>query len=98
MSQKIHIQRGEPHGLVDKFGGLCGLGSVPRYGPTPLIGGHAVVATNIQNVGRLAHMLAQSKSSSAKEKKRYVYRDSQKSVPPAEAFPLSCRSYIKLLC
>ena len=45
-----------------------GLGSVPGHGPTPLGDGRAVVATHIQNRGRLAQMLVQGESSSAKEK------------------------------
>ena len=36
---------------------LGGLGSVPGCGPTPLVSGHAEVATHIQNKGRLAQML-----------------------------------------
>ena len=63
--------RGQLHGLVVKFGALYfgGLGSVPRHGPTPLLGSHAVAATHIQNRGRLAQMLAQGKSSSNKKRK-----------------------------
>ena len=63
-------QEGRPGGLVGKFSALCFsvLGLVPGCGPTPLIGSHAVVATHIQNRGRLATMLAQWESSSAKVK------------------------------
>ena len=50
--------------LTLHFGGL---GSVPGHRPTPLLSGHAVMATHIQNRGRLAQMLAQGKSSSAKK-------------------------------
>ena len=51
--------RHKPCGLVVKFGVLCfgSLGLVPRRGPTRLIGSHAVVATRIQNRGRLAQTL-----------------------------------------
>ena len=45
------------------------LGLVPRWRPTPLGGGHAVVVTHIENRGRLAQMLAQGKSSSSKKRK-----------------------------
>ena len=47
-------------GLVVKFSALSfgSLGSAPIHGPTPLGRGHAVVATRIQNRGRLAQMLA----------------------------------------
>lgn len=53
--------RGQPHGLVVKFGMLCfsSLGSVPQCRLTPLISGHAVVATHIQNRGRWEQKLAQ---------------------------------------
>ena len=54
-----------------KFSMLCfnspGLTPGPR--PTPLMGGHAVAATHIQNRGRLPQILAQGKSSSAKKRK-----------------------------
>ena len=69
---KLKIKRpgGQPRGLVVKFSVLCfgGPGSVPGHRYTPLIGGHAVAATHIQNKnrGRLAQMLAQGESSSAK--------------------------------
>ena len=58
-------------GLVVKFGTLYfgSPGSVPSRGPTPLICGHAVAATHIQNGGRLTQMLAQDKSSSSKRRK-----------------------------
>ena len=71
----IPYVEGWPHGLVVKFGMLCfgGLGSVPRYGPTLLIGSHAMATTHIQNRGRLAQMLAQGKSSSGKKKKSIPY-------------------------
>ena len=59
-----------PHGLVVKFSMLfSGPCSVPGYRPTPLVGGHAVVATHIQNRGRLAWILAQGESSSMKKQK-----------------------------
>ena len=44
------------------------LGFVPRCGPTPLVGGHAVAATHTQNRIRLAQKLTQGESSSAKKK------------------------------
>ena len=49
---KVRIMGGWPHGLVVKFGVLCfgGLGLVPRHGPTPLVGGHAEVATHTKKV------------------------------------------------
>ena len=70
---KIDMTPGQPHGLVVKFGMLCfsSPGLVPRHGPTPLSSGHAVVATHIQNRGRLAQMLAQGESSSGKKKENY---------------------------
>ena len=40
-----------------------------QCGPTPLVS-HAVVVTHIQSRGRLAQMLSQGKSSSAKYNKR----------------------------
>ena len=60
-----------PSGLVIKFSTFHfgGLGLVPGHGLTPLISSHAVVATHVQNRGRLAQMLAQGQSSSAKKKK-----------------------------
>ena len=53
-----------------KFGVCCfgGLGSVPGYGPLPLVSSHVVAVTHIQNRGRLAQMLALGKSFSAKKK------------------------------
>ena len=41
---------GWPHGLVVKFSALCfcDWGSVPRHGPTPFGGSHAVSMTHIQ--------------------------------------------------
>ena len=68
------IFRGQSLGLAVEFGVLRfgGLGSVPGCRPTPLISGHAVVATHIQNRGRLAQMLAQGESS-AKKKMLYSY-------------------------
>ena len=62
--------RGWPYGLVVKFSVLHfgGLGLVPRHRPTPLVSGHAMMMTHIQNRGRLAQMLAQAESSSAKKK------------------------------
>ena len=50
------------------FSSLEFTGSDSRCGPTPLIS-HAVEASHIQSRGRLAQMLAQSKSSSAKKKR-----------------------------
>ena len=52
---RIRNTLGQPHGLVVKFSTLCfgDPGSVPGYGPTSLVGGHAVVVTHIQNRGRL---------------------------------------------
>ena len=60
-----------PYGLVVKFGVLYSgnLGSAPGQGPAPLIGGHAVVVTYIQNRGGLAQVLAQNESSSEEKKK-----------------------------
>ena len=66
---------GQPHGLVVKSSTLCfsGPGSVPRSRLTSHIGGHAMVATHLQNRGRLPQMLAQGDSSSAKMKEtKYV--------------------------
>ena len=64
--------RGQPCGLVVKFRGLyfVSLGLLPRHGPTPLVGGHAVVGTQTQNRGILAQVLAQGESSSAQKKKK----------------------------
>ena len=58
----------QPRGLVVKFGALYfhGPGSDPGCRPTPL-DSHAVAVTHIQNRGRLAQMLAEYKSSSAKK-------------------------------
>ena len=66
---KKHLIGGQPHSLIGKFGALCfgSPGSAPRSGPTPLVSGHAVAATHIQNRGRLAQMLAQGDSSSAQK-------------------------------
>ena len=66
---KKYVNQGQPHGIVVQFSVLCfgGPGLVPGSRPTPLIGGHAMVATHIQNRGRLAQMLAQGESSSAKK-------------------------------
>ena len=60
---------GQPCARVDKFSLLCfgGPGLVPGCGPVPLFGGHVAEMTHIQNRGRLAWMLAQGKSSSAKK-------------------------------
>ena len=62
---------GLPHGLVVKFAALCfgSTGLVSGYGPTPLVGSHAMAAAHIQYRGRLAQMLAQGQSSSSKKKK-----------------------------
>ena len=46
-----------------------GAGSDPGQGPTPLIGGHAVVATHIQSRGKPAQILRQGESSSSKKRK-----------------------------
>ena len=46
--------------------GFGGLGSVPQCGFAPLVGGHAVAATHIPKRGRLAQLLAQGESCSAK--------------------------------
>ena len=61
--------RSQPCGLVVKFNALYSSspGSVPRSRPIPLIGSHAVVATHVQNRGRLEQMLAQGETSSAKK-------------------------------
>ena len=61
---------GQPHGLMGKFSVLhiSSPGSVPGHGPMPLIGGHAVVATHMQNRGRLVQMLAQVQPSSGQKK------------------------------
>ena len=66
---------GQPSGLVVKFGVLCfnSPGSVPGHGPTPLVGGHAVAVTHIQNRGRLAQMLAQGESSSSKKEEDWQW-------------------------
>ena len=65
-------ERSQPRGLVVKFGALHfgSLGLVPGHGSIPLINGHAVAASHIQNRGRLAQMLAQGESSSAKIKQQ----------------------------
>ena len=65
-------KKGSPRGLLVKFGTLCfgGPALVSRCRPTPFTGGHAVVATHIQNRVRLGQMLAQGESSSAEKKKR----------------------------
>ena len=47
-------------------------GSVPGCGSTPLVSSRAVVATQIQNKGELAQVLAQGESSSAKKEKKKV--------------------------
>ena len=59
---------GWSHGLLVKFRKLhfSGPGAVLGRGPTPLTRGHAVVATGIQNRGRLTQVLAQGESSLAK--------------------------------
>ena len=61
---------GRSCGLVVKFSMLhvCGLGLVSWHGCTLLVGSYVVVATNIQNRGRLAQMLAQGESSIGKKK------------------------------
>ena len=57
---ELKISGGWLHVLVVKFNAFCfpGLVLVPRHGPTPLIGGHAVEATHMQKRGRLAQVLA----------------------------------------
>ena len=57
-----------------KFGGL---GLVPGHRPTPLVSDYVVAMTHIQNRGRLAQMLAQGKSSSAKKKVLFVASSSE---------------------
>ena len=61
---------GQPSGLVVKFNVLHfgSPGSAPGHGPMLFVS-HAVVVTHIQNRIRLAQMLAQGQSSSAKKKK-----------------------------
>ena len=61
---------GQPHGLVVKFGMLHfgSLGSVSRHGPTPLVGGHAVAMTHIQNRGRLATDVSSGRNFLSKKK------------------------------
>ena len=70
----IKILGGRPSGLVVKFSVLhfSSPSLVPGYRPTPLASSHTVAATHIQNTGRLAQMLAQSKSSSAKKRKKIL--------------------------
>ena len=60
---------GLAYDLVVKFGALhfSSPGSVLGNRLAPLIGGYAVVATHTQNRGRLAQMLAQDESASAKK-------------------------------
>ena len=64
--------RGQPCGLVVEISALRfgGLNSDPGWGPTPLISSHAVAITHLQNRARLAQMLAQAESSSAKNNKQ----------------------------
>ena len=52
--------------IVVKFGALHfgSPGSVPGHRPTPLISGHAVVVTHIQNRGRWVWILVKGQSSS----------------------------------
>ena len=61
---------GPARGLVVKFHArpFGSPGSVPGCGPLPLVGGHVVAVTHIQNRGRQTQMLAQGESSSAKYK------------------------------
>ena len=68
-SKKVE-NRGQPCVLVVKLSALCfgGPDSVPSHGPAPLVDGHAIAASHIQNRGRLAQMLAQGKSSTSKKK------------------------------
>ena len=54
--------------LMPQFGGSAFTGSDPRHRPTHDSSRHAVEASHIQNRGRLAQMLAQHQSSSAKKK------------------------------
>ena len=60
------------------------LGSVPGCQRTPLVSGHAVVAIHKQNRGRLAQMLAQAESSSAKKKAREEMQIKSKGVERRE--------------
>ena len=65
--------RGRPGGIVVRLA-LCfrslGLtGCDPRHRPTHCSSGYAVVASHMQNRGRLAQILAQGHSSSTKSKK-----------------------------
>ena len=71
MNHNSKKERGQRYVLVVKFGTLsfCGQGLVPKRRPMPLVGGNAEEATHIQNRGRLAQMLAQGESSSAKKRK-----------------------------
>ena len=68
---KIMASVGWPRGLAVKFGALHfgSPGLVPRHRPTPL-GGHAVVATHMQNRGRLVQVLAQGNLPQLKKKKK----------------------------
>ena len=74
---KIFHMRGWPHGLVVKFSmpHFGHLSSDPRCRCTPLVGGHAVAVTHIQNRERLAQMLAQGPSSPAKKKKPKITKN-----------------------
>ena len=64
--------RGRPGGVVVKVTHSAsvawGLG-IPGRRPTHRSSSHAVVASHIQNRGRLAQMLAQGQSSSSKKRK-----------------------------
>ena len=74
--EKKYMQKsmtwGQPDGLEVKFSSLYfgSLGSVPRLGSAPLVGGHGESATHIQNRGGLAQVLAQCESSSGKKRKK----------------------------
>ena len=70
-TRALKVSSGWHCGLVVKFDtlGFGGPGFTSGPRPTPLIGGQAVAVTHIQkSKGRLAQMLAQGESSSAKNK------------------------------
>ena len=66
-----------------RFGGPV---SVPGHGPTLLVCSHAVAATHIQNSGRLAQILAQGESSSAKKKEKEIKEKKRKEMKLCPAF------------
>ena len=67
------------------FGGPGFWGLDPRCGPTHCSSSHAVVASHMQNRGRLAQMLAQGQSASLKEKKKRIGADL---LPISNLFPI----------